>query len=440
MLRKLGGATPEARRRVVVLADQAASSLSNVVVAVLVARSVDSASEFGAFGLAMVVYGLALGGVRALVGETFINSRSADEPEVRRRLLGEVIGATVCVGTVVSLLVALAAGVVGGSATPALLALSLTLPLVLVQDTLRYVFVIDRAGLALLIDLVWLAAVVAALLFAPSDAGPGWFVLAWGISGGVAGLLGCAVSGADLRTAHWWRWLVRSRQTGSRFFAEYVTAQASSQVPLLLLGGISGLAVLGAVRASQVFYGPLNTIHGGVYLAVVPEGLRARDDPRRLHRLIRWTSAGLVAFAAAWTVAGLWLPDDVGRALFGESWPGAADIMLPMGLAMVAGGAISGGLLGVRSLGDAQASLRSRLLSAPGQVVLPLVGAVVAGAAGFAVGMAASRVVAAWIWWTAFRAHAFRSPHDDLLGDDSDDVEPSPRQHEVTAAAERGNG
>lgn len=366
MLRKLGGTTPEARRRLVVLADQAASSLSNVVVALLVARSVASASEFGAFGLAMVVYGLALGGVRALVGETFINGHAADDPGVRRQLLGEVLGATATITILISVVVGISGALVGGTAGSALVALAVTLPLVLVQDTLRYVFVIDRAGLALLIDVVWLVVVLGALLVAPDDAGATWFVLAWGLSGGVAAAVGCAVSGTRVETLHPWRWLVRSRETGKRFFGEYVTAQGSAQVPMLLLGAISGLATLGAVRASFVFYGPLNTIHHGVYLAVVPEGALLRTTPRRLQRLITTTSTLLVSLAVVWMVAGLVLPDGLGRELFGETWPGAAEIMLPMGLVMMVGGVLSGGLLGIRSLGNAEASLRARLLSAPG--------------------------------------------------------------------------
>jgi O-antigen/teichoic acid export membrane protein len=404
---KLGRATPEVRRRVLVMADQAASSLSNVVVAILVARSV-GAVEFGAFGLAMVVYGLALGAVRALMGETFINAHAADEPDVRRTMLGELLGATVVVAVAVSLVVAAAAGVVGGSAGAALLALAVGLPLVLVQDTLRYVFVIDRVAMAVLIDVVWLVVVVAALLLAPADAGAAWFVLAWGVSGGAAAALGCAVSGVRVRAAHPWRWLVRSRRDGGRFLGEFATAQASAQLPMLALGGVSGLATLGAVRASQVFYGPLNTIYSGVYLAVVPEGARIRRDRRRLDRLIRATSAAMATLAAVWMVVGTSLPDSVGRQLFDRTWPGAAEIMVPMGLVMIAGGVMSGGFLGVRSLGNAEASLRARLLGAPGQLVLPLVGAVFGGAVGFALGLAVGRLLAAGIWWSSFRALAQR--------------------------------
>ena len=103
MLRKLGG-TPEARRRLVVLADQAASSLTNVLVAILVARSV-SASGFGAFGLAMVVYQLVLGLARALIGEPFLARHASDGPEVRRGIVADVIGAALTVGLVSSVLV-----------------------------------------------------------------------------------------------------------------------------------------------------------------------------------------------------------------------------------------------------------------------------------------------------------------------------------------------
>jgi hypothetical protein len=54
--------SPQNRRRVLVLADQAASSLSNVVVAVLVARSFPDVIEpFAAFSLAIMVFQFLVG-------------------------------------------------------------------------------------------------------------------------------------------------------------------------------------------------------------------------------------------------------------------------------------------------------------------------------------------------------------------------------------------
>jgi O-antigen/teichoic acid export membrane protein len=384
------------------MADQAASSLSNVLVAVLVARSV-GAESFGAFGLATVVYGLVLGLVRALVGEPFLGRHSSDPPEVRRDLVAELVGVTLMITLVGSVVVAVVGLGVSGLAGSALTALALILPLVMVQDTLRFAFVVDRAEAALAIDLAWLVMVVVTLPLVPTGSGVGWYVVAWGAAGGVAAGLGLVLAGPSTRAVHGWRWLQRSWQDGSRYLGDFATAQASAQAAVIALGAVSGLATLGAVRASQVYFGPLNTIHSGVYLAVVPEGTRLRGDRRRLERLIVATAGALALLAAAWTVIGVALPDSVGRSLFARSWPGAEELMVPMGVSMIAGGIMSGGFLGVRSLGDAQASLRSRLLSAPGQLALPLIGAVLGDAVGFALGAAAGRLLASGVWWTAFR-------------------------------------
>lgn len=398
----LSSVSPAARRRAVVMADQGASSLSNVVVAILVARSVGAAA-FGAFGLAMVVSQIVLGIVRSLVGEPFLARHSADPSDVRRARSADLLAATLVLAAVSALLTAAASAVVGGLAGAALVALAVVLPLVVVQDVWRFVFVVDRPGAALAIDLVWLVLVCAALPMAPSGAGVDWFILAWGLAGGVAAIVGTVLVRAPLRGLHPWRWLRDNRHDGARYLGDFLTAQASGQFAFVLLGAVGSLSTLGAVRASQVFFGPLNTIHSGVYLAVVPDGARMRNDPRRLGRLILWTSVALAALALAWMAVGVALPDSAGRQLFDRTWPGADELMIPMGLSAIAGGVMAGGFFGIRSLGAADASLRSRLLSAPGQLVLPVVGAILGDAVGFALGAAAGRVLATGIWWRAFQ-------------------------------------
>ncbi|HEY2998349.1 MAG TPA: hypothetical protein VGJ43_07225, partial [Acidimicrobiales bacterium] len=145
-------------RRVLVVADQAASSLSNVVVAVLVARSFDTPEPFAAFSVAVVVFQFVVGCARGLVAEPMIQQHSAGPAENRRALVPDYLGAILVVGVAVAAVVALVAFAVGGLAGSALLALAVVLPLVLVQDAWRYMFMIDRPVLALLIDLIWLAA------------------------------------------------------------------------------------------------------------------------------------------------------------------------------------------------------------------------------------------------------------------------------------------
>lgn len=409
MLRKLGRLTPENRRRLVAMGDQAASSLTNVLVAVLVMSAV-SQTEFGAFALAMVLYQIAIGVDRALVGEPFF-ARHADEPrEVRAGLVAELVGAALSVGLVGGAIVSVIGVAVGGLAGSGMVALAPVLPFLLVHDSLRFAFIVDRPGRALAIDVSWLVFVVMVVLAAPADAGASWYVTAWGVAGAAAMVLGLVLAQASHWRVHLLAWLRRTRQDGMRYAGDFLTAQAANYAAVLALGAVSSLATLGAVRASQTFYGPLNTVHLGIYLAVVPDGVRLRDRPGRLRRLMVLTSGGLALLAVCWALVGLGIPDTLGGEVFGDSWPGADELMIPMGLSMVFGGVTAGGFLGLRSLGDAQGSLRSRVLSVPGLLVLPIVGALAGGAVGFAFGAAAGRLLASGIWWSAFEGALRRRP------------------------------
>jgi O-antigen/teichoic acid export membrane protein len=392
------------RRRVLVMCDQAASSLSNIVVAVLVARSFDTPEPFGAFGLAMVAYQLALGVARSLVGEALLSLYSNESAAVRRRLVGDLIGATLSVGLIGSVTLWAVSGWLGGLSGDALVGLAVVLPLVLIQDMWRYVFVIDRPGSGLALDVVWLVVVVGALLFAPADAGVTWFVLMWGLGGAFGAVLGFVLNLGPLGGFHPWRWVVDHRAVTVRFLGETFTARALFQVLMSGLGAIAGLGALGAVRATQLFYGPLNTLNAGIYMAVVPEGAAARHEPERLRRKLATVSAALASLVAGWMLVGLMLPDRWGRAMLGTTWEDAEGLMLPMGLATIASAVMIGGLLGLRSLADAKRSLQARLKVTPWLGVCPLLGAVIDGARGFAIGTALGTAMAALIWWATFRA------------------------------------
>ena len=395
MLGRLG------HRRVVVVADQAVSSLGNVIVAIIVAR-VASPEQFGAFSVAMVAYQVATGAVRAVVGEPWLSAHSTDEPAAHRRASADLLRAGLATSVAAGLLVAAFGLVAGGAPRGPLLVLALIFPVLGVQDGLRFVAVVDRPRVALASDLAWLVAVVPLLAMAPDGAGPAWFVAAWG-AGAVVGLA-VAVAALDVPfdggSAR--RWLDEHREMSGAFFGEFATARAAGQLVLLGLGAIAGLAALGAVRAAQVFYGPLNTLFSGIFMALVPDGARRRHDPRALTRLMLAASGVVTAAAAAWTVVGVVVPDAWGTALFGDTWREAEDVLLPIGLATVAGAVPTGAFAGIRSLGAARLSFRVRLWSMPPQVACALVGAAAGAAVGYAWGFALGNVVVATMWWVFF--------------------------------------
>jgi O-antigen/teichoic acid export membrane protein len=396
-------------RRALVMADQGVSSLSNVIVAVMVARSV-SAAEFGAFGLAMITYSLALGMSRSVIGDPLLSRHSHEGPEARARLAPAMVGAMLTVSAVAAPVVASVGLLLSGSAGSALTALALVLPLVLLQDMWRYVFVVDRPARALAIDVVWLVAVGVALAQAPSDAGVAWYVVAWGLAGGLGAVVAIAMGRPSPGAIRPLVWLSDQRAWSGRFLGEWASAELSGNVTTLTLGPIAGLPALGAVRGVQTLYGPLNTIHTGIYLGVVPEGAHLRDDPERLYRLMVRVTRLIVAAAALWMIICIALPDAQGRSLFGDTWARGSELILPMGLVVIAGSSSMGGFAGIRSLGQPQASLRARLLSVPGEMVLPIAGAVLGGAAGFVWGLFAGRVLTRTIWWREFRRALSRRP------------------------------
>ena len=389
-------------RRSLVMADQAVSSLSNVLVTIIVARVVTQ-EEFGAFSVALVAYQLATGAVRATVGEPYLSVHSTDTGVARAAAAGDLLRASVVASVLASAVMAVAALAIGGDAASALLALAVVFPFLGAQDALRHVAVVDRPHLALASDGVWLGGVGVLVVAAPPDASAAWFVAAWGIAGVAA--LGVALATMEVP----WRgdarrWARDHRGMAGAFLAETASARAAGQVVQLSLGAIAGLPALGAVRAAQTFYGPLNTLFAGIYLALVPDGARQRDEPARLLRFMVAASAVVTAGAAVWALVGVLLPDTWGTAVFGDTWSEAEDVMVPIGLAVIAGSAATGAFAGLRSLGAARHSLRARLWSLPPEVAFALGGAVLGGAVGYSYGFAAGNLVMATIWWTTFLA------------------------------------
>lgn len=394
--------SPQNRRRALVLADQAASSLSNVVVAVLVARSFpDETGPFAAFGLALMVFQFLVGCVRALVFEPVLVVHSDRSQDDRAALVPDYLGSTLTVSAAVAFAVGVASAGIGGLVGSALLALAVVFPFVLVQDAWRYLFIIDRPGIALVADLVWLASSCVAIVVMPASAGVAWYVVAWGAGGALGGLVASVIGRRDLGRLHPWAHVVAHRQLGLRFVGETLTAQATNYA-LLSCGWILGLNAYGAVRAANYFFGPLMTLNAGLLMATLPEATRLRAQPARFLRLVHGATAMAVAAAVGWTAVGIALPDRLGRGFFGVTWLRADDVLLPMGVATVGMGIVTTMLVGVRAL-DGTKGLGARIRTIPFQVGCPVVGALIGDLTGFAVGMAIGMALSATVWVGTFR-------------------------------------
>ena len=136
------------------VADQAVSSLTNFAVVLYVAHAV-GAAQFGAFSLAYVTYGFALNASRGLATDPLLVRFSGADPPAWRSAVAACTGTATVVGMAAGVCVLGAAALLDGTTKGAFLALGLTLPGLLLQDSWRYAFfALGRGSQAFLNDVV----------------------------------------------------------------------------------------------------------------------------------------------------------------------------------------------------------------------------------------------------------------------------------------------
>lgn len=384
--------------------DQAASSLTNIAVLVIAAR-VSTVHGFATFSMVYLTFTVLLGLNMAYVGQAVVLTRD-DTPLTRaacRSSVSFTALAATAVGALLAAVGAVTAAATGGWAGPggAFLALGLVLPLVLVQDGLRYAFsTLRRPGLALAADSLRLVCVVPALLFQPWHTAPGLLVAVWGVSAVPALLLGLRLlwphvrgTRADLRP------YVRRGHLGQRFVVEFAVGNASSQLAVLGLGLFAAPLAVGALRGATTLFGPLNVLFNSVN-AFGPPLLGRLRGRRATTRAAAVLGLVLCAVGLAWGLVLYALPDDVGRQLLGATWQSASALLPASGAQYAVMGLGTCALVTLRVLSP-RGTLSVQVVFSLLSVVLMLGGYLLSGSAlGAAWGLAAGsalKAVAAWI-------------------------------------------
>jgi O-antigen/teichoic acid export membrane protein len=388
------------------VADQALSSLTNFAVGVFVARELGP-TEFGAFSLAFATYLFALNASRGLATDP-LSVRFSDVPAASwREAAAAATGTAVLVGLVLGAGCVLAALVLDNVVGRAFLALGLMLPGLLLQDSWRYAFFTARRGRdAFLNDLVWAVALgpfLAAVMLS-GQLHVQWFVLAWGGAAAVGGLAGAVQARILPRLSLAARWHRTHQHLAVRYLSENITFNTATQLRLYGVGVISGLAAVGALRASELLLGPVNLVMMGVgTLMAIPEAAKlANRDLARMRRFVIGITVLTASAGLLWGLIVGMLPDRLGEQLMGATWQPAVALLVPTTAMIALLGVWAGAWAGLRALGAARRSLRSQLLGASAFLVGALAGAVIDGAAGAAWGSAAGNLVASFIWWRQF--------------------------------------
>lgn len=399
------------------LGDQALSSLTNLAVSVVVARSV-GAEAFGAFGLAFSTYLLLIGFTRAVTAEPLLVRASADSESDHRRAAADALGTALAIALAASAVLAAVALVLAGSTRTALLALAVVLPGLLVQDTVRYAATAaGRPQLAFANDAVWACVQAGAItaVVATDRAEVAAVTLAWGVGASVAAVVGIAQLGATPAPMRTGTWLRTHRDLIPSFVGEFAARNGGTRLTIFAVAAISGLAAVAGVRAAQVVTGPATVLLLGASMVTVPEAVRLhRADPTRLPGVVRnltlWFGAGALLLG----LAPLAVPLRWGQAALGATWAEARPVLAPQALLLGAMGATSGYVTGLRTLAAAHRSLGARLVIAPLSLVAGVAGAWLAGGAGAVAGLAAAYWVGVAVWrhqfGRAWREHTSPSP------------------------------
>ncbi|MEU7552654.1 hypothetical protein AB0B01_09875 [Streptomyces sp. NPDC044571] len=376
--------------------DQAASSATNILVLVLAAR-LSTASGFADFSMVYVAFSVLLGLNMAYVGQTVVLEKAEER-------LGAVcrsaVGFTAAASGVAAALLALVGLALPGAGGRAFLALGLVLPLVLVQDGLRYCFSALRTPeRALAADAVRLVCVVAALAVQPEGASAGRLVLVWGVSALPALGLGLwllrpGVRGAraDLRP------YLRRGHLGQRFVVEFAVGNGSSQLAVLGLGVFATPLAVGALRGATTLFGPLNVLFNSANAFGPPVVGRARGK-RGVVRMTVLLGSGLAVLGAGWAAVLYALPERVGRRMLGETWSAAAALLPATGAQYAVMGLGTCALLTLRVL-NPRATLSLQVVFSLLSVVFLLGGYAAWGVTGAAWGLAAGsalKAAAAWL-------------------------------------------
>jgi O-antigen/teichoic acid export membrane protein len=358
---------------------------------------------------------------RGLATDPLVVRFSGTDVPVWRRAVASATGTATVVGLAAGICVLAAAAVLTGTARAAFLALGLTLPGLMLQDSWRYsFFALGRGSRAFLNDLVWAVALAPSLLLlrVTGHADVFWYVFIWGAAATVAAAVGPLQARVIPRLSRAPKWLSQQRDLGPRYFVENTSNSGASQLRTYGVGLILGLAAVGYIQAASTLMGPFLVVFMGMSLVTVPEAARVlRRAPHRLRLFCVLVGVGLSVLALAWGVLLLLaLPRGLGDWLLGPIWRPTYPLILPLTFSVIGACLIAGASAGLHALGAARRSMRAMLVASAAYLAFGVAGAWLGGTVGAVRGAALATLSGALLWWWELHL-ALRKSGDASAGD-----------------------
>jgi O-antigen/teichoic acid export membrane protein len=420
------------------LADQAVSSLGNAAMSFYVARELGPA-QFGAFSVAYVTYAFALNASRGLATEPLIVRYSNAKLQAWRSAVSRSTGTSVVAGIAMGICVLVAGHLLShllkSTMGLAFVALGLTLPGLMLQDSWRYAFfALGRGSHAFLNDAAWTVAMLGGVLTlrVMHLETVFWFVLVWGLTATFAACLGPLQARVIPNPRGALEWITSNRDLGPRFLAENTSNAGASQLRIYCIGGIAGLATVGYVQAASLLMGPFLVVFMGISIVTVPEAARIlRHSPHHLRLYCLLVGGGLAALCGLWGIALLiTIPRGLGVLLLGNQlWRPAYHLVIPYTITVMGSCAAQGASAGLHALGAAKRSMRSMFFASALYLGLGVAGAYFDGASGAVWGTALAVWIGTTLWLAQLRIALREAGHKAI----ADSARPSGRHRRVEA-------
>lgn len=398
------------------LIDQAVYSLANMLLVIVVGANM-GADEFGAFAIGFLIYGIGVAVAKATSGQPLQIHHSADPIEKFRDATSRANGATLAMALVGSAGLVVVGLLLGGPVGIVLLALAACLPGLMVQDNYRMAFFANGTPhLAAVIDIAK-AVLQFGFLFALIAMGwtsVGVLTLSWGLAGTLSAVMGAVLLKSWPRLGATLDWFRDKRELVKYLLGMYVLGLGASQLGQLLIPVLGSPRDSGAIRAADTLRGPLNTLGQAALAFAVPE-ISRRGEMGAAARLkgMYALSIGTGLIAAVYVTALLLIPERLGTLMFNETWAGAQEVLLPMGLLSVIASATSGPGALLLGMGLAKRTFRINVIKAPLLLAMLIPATYVWGAPGAAWSMALAELIIMPFWyWTAIRGAKGRYDHE----------------------------
>ncbi len=376
------------------------------------------ANALGSFGIAFLIWLIALGANRALVTEpmTVVGSTDSGDAQLREGML-----AALGLGTGIAGVLATVGGILlfAHVDAVAILALAPWIPSLLVQDYWRgMAFRLQRPDQALINDVVFAAAQgsVTVALFALDITNVTAFLASWGIGATAGAVIGVRLARIRLSGrggfAHLHNLWPRSRW----FLAEFGTTFPCYQGYQLLLPVLLGTAEFGAYRAGASLVGPALVI----FLAAGNVGLPGFVRQLRHHGMsglraytVRFTVA-VLALTVTYCAAVMILARPLLRLIYGQQFTGGTIVTQLIASQLVVTAIGLGCDIGLKATGQMKQLWTTRAVTSVVSIisvaVLPIwFGLTGAGLVGVLAGMAYTLGVT-----IAYRQVCWRGPNNEL--------------------------